>query len=244
MASPTPETQVLIDSNWQRARDMVAEACIAAGRDPGEVTIVGVAKYVGPELTAQLVRAGCSTVGENRPQTLWQKHEWFDTQAHNGLGQPKWHMIGHLQTNKVRRTLPLVDMIQSVDSLKLAIEINREAARLGRVMPILLDVNLTQDSTKTGMTTEQLPEVLQGLSGLENVSVCGLMAMSSLNADVADVRREFAAARELQRRLAAEYQVCGSWSQLSMGMSEDFREAIIEGSTCVRLGTLLWAGVL
>lgn len=235
------ETRAVIERNWLVVREQVAEACVSAGRDPSEVKIVGVAKYVGPELTAQLVDAGCQSVGENRPQALWDKVEWFSTQRAAGSPQPRWHLIGHLQRNKVRRTLPLVVQLDAVDSWRLAEEISREAGKLGIEVPILVDVNLTQDTSKTGMTADELWRLREPLASLPNIRWLGLMAMSSLEADSQQTRREFAAVRQLQADLSADLGDRAQLTQLSLGMSGDFREAIAEGSTCVRIGSNLWA---
>lgn len=232
------ETAILIRDNWQRVLEEVAEACSQAGRDPETVSIVGVSKYVGPALTAQLVAAGCATLGENRPQVLWEKTAWFEEQ---GVLPPTWHMIGHLQRNKVRRTLPLIACIHSVDSLRLAKAINTEAAANARTLDILLEINPTDDEGKTGVLPGQAKELAQAIAGLENVNLTGLMAMSTHHAEETQARREFAAIRELRDQLAAECSI--GLPVLSMGMSGDFREAIAEGATLVRIGSNLWQGI-
>ncbi len=242
--SPSITTQSVINSNWNRVCEQVAQASLLSGREPSQIKIVGVAKYVGPEFTAQLVDAGCSLIGENRPQSLWKKVEWFEEQRSDLASSVQWHLIGHLQRNKVRRTLPLVDMIQSVDSLRLARELSDEAIQLGITARILLDVNVTQDTTKTGFTVDRLRCDLQALAELPNIELCGLMAMSSLDADAREVRREFAAVRELRDQLAGHLNNPASFVELSMGMSGDFEEAIAEGSTCVRIGSNLWTGII
>jgi hypothetical protein len=202
---------------------------------------VGVAKYVDAALTAQLVAAGCSVIGENRPQQLWDKYAWFEEQK---SPMPQWHLIGHLQRNKVRRTLPMLDMIESVDSLRLAEEISQEAGRAGKIMSILVDVNPTQDSSKTGLTIEQLLEQAESIAKLPNIRWCGLMAMSTLDADSATIAKEFSMVRQLRDRLQTELGDQVQLNKLSMGMSGDFQQAIAEGSTSVRIGSSLWAGLL
>ena len=172
------ETQRIIRDNWPRVQDEVARACQAAGRDPAEVTIVGVAKYVGPELTAQLVTAGCPLIGENRPQALWDKHAWFAAQGPQRVPMPQWHLIGHLQRNKVRRTLPLVTLIQSVDSLRLIEELGLEADRQQSAVRLLLDVNVTRDASKTGLPANQLSQAAEAILERPRLQLCGLMAMS------------------------------------------------------------------
>ncbi|MFO0940389.1 MAG: YggS family pyridoxal phosphate-dependent enzyme [Pirellulales bacterium] len=235
------ETESIIRENWLRVRNQVAEACIAASRDPSEVKIIGVAKYVDAALTSQLVASGCDTIGENRPQLLWEKHQWFSDQ---GLTQPRWHMIGHMQRNKLRRTLPLLSMLESVDNWRLAEELSAEAVRAQHSIDFLVDVNLTQDNTKTGMMSDELLRVCEQLVELPNLNWRGLMAMSSLEADSATISREFSAVRELRDQLQVRLGNRVDLSELSMGMSGDYQQAIQQGSTCVRIGTSLWAGVI
>lgn len=235
------ETLEIIRNNWQQVCNDVADACKQAGRDASEVTIVGVAKYVDAALTAQLVAAGCTIIGENRPQLLWEKFDWFQQ---NGIAMPRWHMIGHLQRNKVRRTLPSVDMVQSVDSVRLAKELSDEAVRQNREIDFLVDVNLTQDATKTGIGREGLCSQASLLSELPNLRWCGLMAMSSLDADSATITYEFSEVRKLRDELQQSLYGKSDLRELSMGMSGDFREAIAQGATLVRIGTRLWNGIL
>jgi PLP dependent protein len=237
---PSNETRAVIERNWLTVRQQVAQACSAAGRDPSEVKILGVAKYVGPELTAQLFDAGCQFIGENRPQALWEKAEWFTGNRPAGAAQPCWHLIGHLQRNKVRRTLPLVTQLDAIDSWRLAQEVSREAGKLGIEVPILIDVNVTQDQSKTGMAIDELWRLREPLASLPHIRWVGLMAMSSLEADCEQARQEFAAVRQLQADLSADLGDQVQLNQLSLGMSGDFAEAIAEGSTCVRIGSNLW----
>jgi PLP dependent protein len=234
-------TAQIIRQNWLRFTEQVEEACHQANRGCHEVRIVGVAKYVDAALTAQLVNAGCTTIGENRPQLLWEKHEYFKQIQ---LPMPSWHLIGHLQRNKVRRTLPLVQMIESVDSLRLAQELNAEAAKINLRLDILVDVNLTQDATKTGMTLEQLENAAEELAGFQFLNWRGLMAMSSLSAEESTVMAEFVKVREVRDRLQAKLGPSVSLSELSMGMSGDFRQAIKAGSTSVRIGSNLWTDII
>lgn len=187
--------------------------------------------------------AGCSTIGENRPQSLWQKREWLASKS-DSVPQAQWHLIGHLQRNKVRRTLPLVDVIQSIDSLRLAAEVSLEAQNAGLSARVLLNVNVSQDSTKTGFLPEQIRRDIESLVQLPNLQVFGLMAMSSLDARKIQIREEFLAVRQLRDELSQR--LCGAVDlpELSMGMSGDFEEAIAEGSTCVRIGSNLWTGII
>jgi pyridoxal phosphate enzyme (YggS family) len=240
MQQRTPaETADIISANWRRVQQEVAEALDAAQRRD-HVAIVGVTKYVGPALASQLVDAGCQLLGENRPQSLWDKHQWF---LDAGRSQPSWHLIGHLQRNKVRRTLPLVDCLQSVDSLRLAQAVSQEAARVGRLLPVLVEVNVTLDTSKTGMPIAEVHDFFQQACELPGIRIEGLMAMSSQLAGGDQARREFARVRELKEQLQEQF-AATELRHLSMGMSVDFREAIAEGSTLVRIGSSLWEGIV
>lgn len=235
------QTQRIIQDNWRRVTDQIAAACASVQRDPGQVQIVGVSKYVDAALTAQLVQAGCTNIGENRPQVLWEKFAYFQQQ---NLAMPRWHLIGHLQRNKVRRTLPIVDAIQAVDSLRLADELSSEAVKLGKTIPFLIDINLTQDDSKTGMRREELLEHLDRWTNLPNLQWTGLMAMSSLNASPESALEEFHQVREFRDSLQQMLGDRAELKELSMGMSGDYVQAIQAGSTCVRIGSSLWEGIL
>ncbi len=242
MQTASEQTASLLRDNWHRVIEQVAEACSAAGREPRSVRIVGVSKYVGPELAWQLAQAGCSLLGENRPQSLWEKCEYFDAQVPLP-DVSEWHLIGHLQRNKLKRTLPLISMLHSLDSPRLAEAVSRETAALNRVLPVLLEVNVTSDTSKTGMASSQLEELLSKVEDLPGIEVCGLMAMSSLEADPLTVRREFEQVRELRDRLQSTYGNRLQLKELSMGMSGDFPQAIAAGATLVRIGSSLWQGL-
>ncbi len=229
----------MIASNWHRAVDSVAAAREAAKRTD-EVLVVGVSKYVGPELTQQLIQAGCQHLGENRPQLLWSKYQWM---SENGHQQPNWHMIGHLQRNKVRRTLPMLSYVHSVDSVRLAQALSQEAVKSASTLPVLAEVNISQDQTKTGMPESDLVRFFEAACDLPGLQLRGLMAMASQFSGGDLARREFAEVRLLRDDLQKRYPDL-ELNQLSMGMSGDFREAIAEGATMIRLGSVLWEGLL
>ncbi|RMF45177.1 MAG: YggS family pyridoxal phosphate-dependent enzyme [Planctomycetota bacterium] len=243
--SPTPSPADTIARNWQRVQQEVAEACHRAGRDPGDVTIVGVTKYVEPSWAGLLLAAGCHDLGENRPQELWRKAEWFsehlaslDSQGSPSL--PRWHLIGHLQRNKITRTLPLIHLLHSLDSLRLAYGLDSAAERLQMQVPLLLEVNISRDATKTGIPAAQIEPVVDFLRDRPRLQLLGLMAMATHGAQGEEARREFAEVRALRDRLSRKYEL--PLPHLSMGMSGDFAEAIAEGATIVRIGSLLWHG--
>jgi len=227
-----------IAENVDRVRRRIAEAAGRSGRKGDQIELVAVTKYVGQAEVRALVEAGCDVLGESRPQQLWEKAGEFPD------ADVRWHMIGHLQRNKVRRTLPLVEMVESADSLRLVEAIDREAAALDRQMPILLEVNVSGEAAKHGFKPSELAHVVEQVAGCRHVGVRGLMCMASFTGGLDAARRDFAALRELRDRLRDRCppEVC--LEELSMGMSGDFEVAIEEGATIVRIGSLLFEGVL
>ena len=233
-----PDLQPTIERNLARVRACIAEAAAQAGRSPSEVKLVGVTKYVGPEVIRSLVAAGLCDLAESRPQQLWEK-------AAALADLPiRWHQIGHLQRNKVRRTLPLVAMVESVDSARLATAIEEAAGELGRRVPVLLEVNISGEEAKYGFLPSEVAPALATLSTMGHVEVRGLMGMAGLEGDLDDARRQFAALRALRDRLRPACPPGIELAELSMGMSGDFEEAIEEGATIVRVGSALFEGLL
>lgn len=226
-----------IAENLARVRGQVAEAARRSGRASDAVTLVAVTKGADDDATRALVAAGCGDLGESRPQALWQKADLL-------AGLPiRWHMIGHLQRNKVRRTLPLVALLHSVDSQRLLATVNEEAGLLDRNVDVLLEVNISDDAAKTGLGANDVAPLLRTVGDYRHVSIRGLMAMASLEGGAAAARRDFAALRQLRDRLAVEVPRGGTLDALSMGMSDDFQIAIEEGATIVRVGSALFEGI-
>ena len=221
--------------NWRAVEIEVAGAAEACGRCPSEITIVGVTKYVDADRTWALVDAGCTHLGESRPQSLWQKAESSGRQV-----DVTWHLIGHLQTNKVRRLLRHHPIIHSVDSQRLLQCIADESVARERATRVLLEINISGDEAKTGFAPEEAEALLEQLpeSGIE---LLGLMTMAGWGTDRDEARRQFEATRELRDQWSQRYQL--NLPELSMGMSGDFREAIAAGATMVRIGSRLFEGV-
>lgn len=215
----------------------IAAAATQAGRRPEAVRLVAVTKYVDAATTRLLVDAGCRDLGEARPQQLWDK-----AAALADLGI-RWHLIGHLQRNKVRRTLPLVHLLHSGDSLRLLEEVDAERASQPAPLPVLLEVNVSGDAAKHGFAPDDVAPLAEALTKLTHLDVRGLMCMAGLEGSAADARREFAALRELRDRLRCEWSGRYTLDELSMGMSGDFEAAVAEGSTLVRVGSALFAGL-
>ena len=225
-----------IADNYHCVRQRCVEAAQRCGRAPDAVRLVAITKYVGVDMINALVACGCADLGESRPQQLWEKAAQIEATV-------RWHMVGHLQRNKVDRTIPIVTTIHSVDSRRLLSAIDAAVAKQ-QLPPIqaLLEINISGDAGKHGFTSPEVPEVVASLAGLSNVTICGLMGMASFVDDQRVVRSQFASLRELGERLASEMPDGHSMRELSMGMSGDFEIAIEEGATMVRVGSALFEG--
>jgi len=233
----TFELNPLLLENIARVREQVAEAAVGSGRRADDVTIVAATKYVDANITRQVAAAGMIDLGESRPQEIWSKApELTDLPI-------RWHLIGHLQRNKVRRTLPFVSLIHSIDSLRLLEELEAEAAKLAHAVSILLEVNISGDASKHGFSPAEMPLVIEAAAKLSHLKVRGMMSMAGLDTDAATARRQFSAVRQLRDQLAPNVPSNISLADLSMGMSGDFREAIGEGATIVRIGSSFFAGL-
>lgn len=226
-----------ISENIAALRERIASAAVRSGRVAADVTLVAVVKYVDADLTRAVVEAGCFDLGESRPQSLWAKSSAIDDP------RVRWHMIGHLQRNKARRTAEIASLIHSGDSLRLLSELNQIGRAIGRPVPTLLEVNISGDATKHGFAPDDLEPHLADFAALEHVTIRGLMAMASLEGDADDARREFARLRQLRDRLQVNCPPQISLAELSMGMSDDFEQAIEAGATIVRVGSALFEGL-
>jgi pyridoxal phosphate enzyme (YggS family) len=199
--------------------------------------LLGVTKYVEPDVARLVVEAGLSDLAESRPQELWTKAEALADLPVRG------HLIGHLQRNKVRRTLPLVTCIQSADSPRLLQQIDAEAAAIVKSADVLLEVNMSGDAAKHGIPPAELEPLLPHIARLNRVHVHGLMTMAALEGGSDRARRDCAALRELRDSLRANCPPSILLNELSMGMSGDYEIAIEEGATIVRVGSALFAGI-
>lgn len=206
----------------QQVLDRIAAAARRAGRDPGGVTLVAVSKNVEPERVEQALAAGLTVFGESRMQEAKAKIPVVS-------GRARWHFVGHLQSNKARDAVELFELIHSVDSVKLAAELNKWAERAGKTQPILLEVNASGEASKFGLKPEDLPAALEQTNRLARLEVRGLMTIPPAGKDA---RPYFRQLRELRDRLGLR--------ELSMGMTGDFEVAIEEGATFVRIGTAIF----
>jgi pyridoxal phosphate enzyme (YggS family) len=215
----------------------IADATSAAGRSPDSVTLVAVTKYVDAEITSLLVDAGAQVLGENRPQVLNEK---FAALSDRSI---KWHLIGHLQTNKVKKVVSQATLIHSVDSIRLVDAIDKHALAQGITARVLLEVNVSGETAKHGIAPTELADMLDHCRSLSAVKVEGLMCMAGLGGNASQTQKQFALLRQL--RDANQFEGCPhiTLNDLSMGMSGDFEMAIQEGATLVRVGSTLFEGI-
>lgn len=223
-------TDEQIKSNLQEVERRIAAACERSGRDRSEVMLVAVSKNNPAESVMQAVKCGIDTFGENRVQELTGKAET--------IGIPlKWHLIGHLQTNKIKYIIDKVVMIHSVDSYRLAEAIDKESHKNNTVTDILIEVNMAAEESKFGVGPEECEALARQISELKNVRLCGLMTVAPYTEDPETNRPVFRKMRELSVDIASKNIDNISMNVLSMGMTGDYEVAIEEGATYVRVGT-------
>jgi PLP dependent protein len=218
-------------ANLEAIQNRIAAACAHAGRDPHSVTLLAVTKSQPPEAVRAAADLGLALFGENKVQEAKAKIPQCP-------GRLRWHLIGHLQTNKCRDAVELFEMIHSVDSLRLAEEINKRAEQAAKRMPVLLEVNVAGEASKFGYAPEQLLAELKQVNALPRLEIHGLMTMPPWSPEPEKARPHFRRARELKAR--CEEILGAPLPHLSMGMTGDFEVAIEEGATIVRIGTALF----
>ncbi len=218
-------------SNINSVRERIAAACARARRDPGSVTLVAVTKGQSPDIVSQAARLGLTLFGENKVQEAKAKIPICP-------GRLRWHFIGHLQTNKCREAIELFEMVQSVDSLHVAEELNKRAEQAARTLPVLIEINIVGEASKFGYRPEKLRTELTHLNALPRLEIHGLMTVPPWSSEPENVRPVFRQLRELKQECE---QILGApMPHLSMGMTGDFEVAIEEGATMVRIGTALF----
>jgi pyridoxal phosphate enzyme (YggS family) len=221
--------------NLRRVQDEIAEAAHAAGRSASDIALVGVSKTQPVEALAELVRAGLRHVGENRVQEASEKFPRL-SELLGSAAPPVRHMIGHLQSNKAGTTVELFDRVDSVDSVRLAQALSRRAGARGRVLTVLVEAYVGDDPARPGVRPAHLLDLVGEVLELPSLRVEGLMTVAPLEVSA---REAFAAVRALKQNVSEAFPAV-HFGVLSMGMSEDFREAIAEGATEVRIGTALF----
>ncbi|OQY59504.1 MAG: YggS family pyridoxal phosphate enzyme [Desulfobacteraceae bacterium 4572_88] len=210
---------------------VAAEVC---GRDPESVRLVAVSKTMSAEKVREAIAAGATLLGENYIQEAREKFDLLSSEP------VSWHFIGHLQTNKAKYAVRLADLIHSVDSFKLARELSKQAGKVGKVQPILVQVNIGKEASKSGIAAEDVQKLIADISELDHVSVQGLMVIPPFYNEPEKVRPFFSGLRELRDQIEKAALPNVEMKELSMGMTGDFEVAIEEGATLVRIGTAIF----
>ena len=223
-----------IHVNVASIKAQMRQAAIAAGRNPDEILLCAATKMNGSDAVRQAIAAGVDCCGENRVQELVQK------QSENAYEGVPIHFIGHLQTNKVKQVVGKVDLIQSVDSLRLLEAIQKEAARQGIRQDILLEINIGQEESKTGFAEEDILPLLEKIGDYPNIRAKGLMVIPPISQNSGDNRKFFQKIRNLSVDIMRKKYDNVSVNVLSMGMSDDYADAIACGSTMIRVGTAIF----
>lgn len=245
MARKTPLAEKL-----DEVKDRIAAAAGLAKRDPSEVTLIAVTKTAAPEQVREILQLGVTDLGESRVQVLMQRapqiNEFMQRQLTQGEAPAsrklRWHLIGHLQRNKIKPVLPIVSCIHSVDSLRLAEELDVQAGKAGKRLPILMQINASEEPSKYGVAVGASVHLAEQIDSMPNLQLIGLMTMAPLDQPPAKVRHVFARTHEIFEEMRWHKIGGANFKHLSMGMSNDFEAAIEEGATMVRIGSLLFGG--
>jgi pyridoxal phosphate enzyme (YggS family) len=237
--------------NIARVQERIAAACARVGRAPSEVTLVAVSKTFPAEIVAEAYRLGLRDFGENRTEEAREKISNIKSPISNPqspIPNPQWHLVGHLQSRKAAEAVALFDVIHSVDSIKLATKLSRLCIEAGRVMPVLLECNVSGEASKYGFPAATAADKARWMAGVEailaegpGVRVEGLMTVAPIVSQAQDARPVFRALRQLRDELASRFPQT-NWRHLSMGMTDDFEIAIEEGATLVRVGRAIFGG--
>lgn len=220
----------MITENLEQVRKNIDEACRMAGRDPKEVTLIAVSKTKPVSMLKEAYDAGARCFGENKVQEIMDKHPQLPEDI-------QWHMIGHLQRNKVKYIVDKVSMIHSVDSLRLAQTIEQEAAKHNVCVPVLLEVNVAQEESKFGLKMDEVLPLIETIADFPHIKVQGLMTIAPYVENAEDNRDFFRQLKKLSVDIEAKNINNASMSVLSMGMTGDYQVAVQEGATMVRVGT-------
>ncbi|HVT87245.1 MAG TPA: YggS family pyridoxal phosphate-dependent enzyme [Tepidisphaeraceae bacterium] len=232
-------------------KQRIEDACRKAKREPSEVTLVAVTKTAAPEQIREILQLGVADLGESRVQVLIQRagqlNEFHQRQlTHGEAGEVptkiRWHMIGHIQRNKLKQLLPLINVIHSIDSLRLAEELEAILAKTGRKLPVMMQVNTSEEPQKYGVAVGAAVHLAEQIDSMPHLQLAGLMSMAALTEDESKIRLAFARTREIFEEMKWNKIGGASLKHLSMGMSHDFEQAIMEGATMVRIGTALFGG--
>ena len=226
-----------IAENIALVQERIAAAARRSGRDPKEITLMGVSKTFSADSIREADAAGLRVFGENRVQEFAGKVD-----ALRGLPHAEWHLIGHLQTNKAAKAVDLFDAVDSVESVRMAEKLNASAASVGKVLPVLIEINVGGETAKNGVApgSDELDQILRGAPQWANLKISGLMTVPPYTEDPEGSRPYFSELREIRDTIVSRKLSSINMTTLSMGMSHDFEVAVEEGATCVRVGTAIF----
>ncbi|SHE37507.1 hypothetical protein SAMN02746089_00170 [Caldanaerobius fijiensis DSM 17918] len=219
-----------IKDNIELIRHRIADACKRVGRNPSDIILMAVTKTISPDKIKEAIAEGIEVIGENRVQEIVQKYDAIGDKV-------KWHMIGHLQVNKVKYIIDKVELIHSLDSVKLAQEINKRAKSIGKKQNVLIEINIAGEETKFGIRPGELKKFIKELEIFDNLCVQGLMTVAPIVSEPEEARPYFKHMRQLYDELKEMKSPIVDARYLSMGMTADYVVAIEEGSNIVRIGT-------
>jgi hypothetical protein len=220
----------MLKENYEIVEQNIIKACERSGRDRSEVTLIAVSKTKPVEMLQEVYDAGARNFGENKVQEICDKYDKLPADV-------RWHMIGHLQRNKVKHVIDKAVMIHSVDSYRLAQEISVQAQKKGIIMPILIEVNVANEESKFGITADETLQLVEEIAALPSLKICGLMTIAPYVVDAEENRLYFRQIKQLSVDIKNKNIDNVSMDVLSMGMTGDYQVAIEEGSTMVRVGT-------
>ena len=231
----------MLSQRIYEVQSRIKKAALRVKRKPADVELISVTKSVPIETIRELISLGVYHIGESNVQSALTKYRELQQTTNNEPQTVVWHMIGHLQTNKVHDAVALFDWIHSVDSLRLAEKIHQSAQKLQKVMPILIEVNISGEKNKYGVQPEDLFELISAVNLLKGIRIEGLMTMAPKVSDPEQTRPYFQHLTRLQAQLREQYQSPYRFPHLSMGMSQDFEIAIEEGATMIRVGSAIFS---
>ncbi|MBM3700234.1 MAG: YggS family pyridoxal phosphate-dependent enzyme [Actinobacteria bacterium] len=232
-----PEGKISDNLNFYRERlsylySQIKSSAEAAGRDPADIALIAASKYAGPKQIKELLSLGHQDFGENRAEELVEKYQAVG-------GNARWHFIGHLQSRKVKMAVAIAEYIHSVDSAGLLEKINSEAAKISKIQKVLIEINVSAEPSKYGISPLELKELLAKSKACENICICGFMTMAPLTDNQEVIRKTFSGLK----KILDDVRNAGGFEQakeLSMGMSNDFPIAVKEGATMLRIGSLIF----
>lgn len=228
----------MIKENLSRIRQRILKACSKINQDPGKITIIAVSKGRVLEQIKEVIDAGINDIGENRVQESILKYNELITSEPANQRTIRWHMLGHLQTNKVKDAVRIFDLVQSVDSVRLAEEIDKEADKINKIQDILIEIKTSPEESKLGLKADEAIEVITELTKFKHINIKGLMTIAPIVDNPEKSRLYFRLLKELKDKI--NQLTSRQLTMLSMGMTDDFEIAIEEGSNMVRLGRAIF----